>query len=60
MEALRVGLAVGPLWRSCRLHDDRRHLDQLERRLAFPQRLAQIQDLEEQDMRGNVSDREVH
>lgn len=46
LEALRVGLAVGALRRPRRLHDHRRHLHQLQRRLGVLQGLAQVQDLE--------------
>lgn len=42
LEALRVRFAVGSLRRSRSLHNHRRHLHQLQRRLTVPQRLTQV------------------
>lgn len=45
LEALRVGLAVGTLRGSSRLHDHRWHLHQLQRSLSILQSLRQVENL---------------
>lgn len=45
LEALRVGLTIGTLWGSSRLHDHWWHLHQLQRSLCVLQSLRQVKNL---------------
>ena len=61
LEALCVGLAVGTLGGAGRLHDHRRHLNQLQRRLGILQSLAQVQNLSKirEEQNGQSTPREL-